>query len=77
MGGKKDHVRVRVRGDSFESLKSLASKNRLIGNVTANKQAPAVAQLYAAHLSSRRVISIILGRGHWLERHTTRYTSHH
>ena len=76
-GGKEAHVRVRVRGDSFESFRSLTSKQILIKNVTANRQAPAVAQLYAAHLLTRSVISTIHGQYYWRERHTTHYTSLH
>ena len=76
-GGKENQVRVRVRGDTLESLRSLVSKNKLIGNVTANRQAPAVAQLYAAHLSSSYMISTIQGQDYQRERPTTRYTSHH
>jgi len=75
--GKEDHVRVRVRGDTFESLKSLTSSQTLIKSVTANRQAPAVAQLYAAHLLSRSMISIPRGQDYRWEIHTTRYTSHH
>jgi hypothetical protein len=75
--GRVDQVRVRVRGDTFESFKSFASKNTLMGNATANRQAPAVAQLYAAHLVPRPVISTTQGQDRWRERHTTRYNSHH